>query len=119
MKTPRNILVVDDEPSMRALYKMAFTHAGHTVRAASTGEDAWEQLNQQKADMVFLDLNLPGIKGLELCKRILEHWPDTIIYAVTGYSGSFEAEACRAAGCRGMLTKPTSLAELLAAAQAD
>lgn len=67
---PKNILVVDDAPSIRALYHMAFSHSGYNVQVAPTGEEALELLRAQPAELLFLDLNLPGMNGLELAARI-------------------------------------------------
>jgi DNA-binding response OmpR family regulator len=81
---PKTVLVVDDEPSIRALYQMAFAHSGYTVRAASSGEEALEFLSEQPAQIIFLDLNLPGIKGVDLCGKILKEWPDARLIAISG-----------------------------------
>ncbi|MDF3129592.1 response regulator [Kiritimatiellaeota bacterium B1221] len=115
----KNILVVDDEPSIRSLYHIAFSHSGYEVRVASNGEDALEMLTEQYAEIIFLDLNLPGIKGDKLCRMILEKWPDTRMIAITGDLKPFGELECREAGFHHVLTKPIQLIDLLNAAQGE
>lgn len=57
--TSMDIPVVDDEPSIRTLYQIAFAHSGYEVRAAESGEAALDLLHQEPAKIIFLDLNLP------------------------------------------------------------
>ena len=114
---PKNILVVDDEPSIRTLYHIAFSHSGYEVRVASSGEDAMEMLEEESADIIFLDLNLPGIKGDKLCRKILAQWPETRLVAITGDLRPFGELECREAGFNHVLTKPIQLADLLNAAK--
>jgi len=65
----------------------------------------------------FLDLNLPGMDGVALCRQIRKGWPMTICFAVTGYSSLFELSDCLEAGFEDYFTKPASLSDLLAAAE--
>src|SRR2546428_6640090 len=69
-KSGARILVVDDEIEiMRALQRSLTAH-GFEVFTASTGEDALEEVAQHRPDLMLLDLGLPGISGLEVCKRV-------------------------------------------------
>lgn len=115
----KSILVVDDEPSIRTLYQIAFAHSGYEVRVASTGEEAREMLEAAPARIIFLDLNLPGIKGDQLCREILQKWPETRMVAITGNLKYFGEGECREAGFTHVLTKPVQLHDLLNAAQDD
>lgn len=112
----KNILVVDDEPSIRTLYQIAFSHSGYEVRVACSGEEAMELLNQEHAEIIFLDLNLPGIKGNQLCRNILEKWPETRMIAITGNLKQYGETECHDAGFKYVLTKPIELSDLLNAA---
>jgi CheY-like chemotaxis protein len=112
-----NILVVDDEPSIRTLYQIAFAHSGFEVRVASNGEEALELLHQEAAKIIFLDLNLPGIKGDQLCTQILKIWPETRMVAITGNLKSYGIDECQKAGFHHVLTKPIQLVDLLNAAK--
>jgi len=116
MSDAKDILVVDDEPAIRALYQMAFAHVGHKVHVASTGEEAFELQEKQPSDLLFLDLNLPGIDGNELCRKIKARWPDTTCIAITGYTSKYRHELCLESGFSRVLTKPTSLQDLMSAA---
>lgn len=113
----QNILVVDDEPSIRTLYQIAFAHSGYEVRVAGSGEEALELLHETPAHIIFLDLNLPGIKGDRLCTQILSLWPDTRMVAITGNLKSFGIDECRKAGFHHVLSKPIQLMDLLDAAK--
>ncbi|WFB35456.1 response regulator [Kiritimatiellota bacterium B12222] len=113
MSEMKNVLVVDDEPSIRALYQIAFSHSGYEVQVASSGEEALEILQNKVVQVIFLDLNLPGIKGDELCRKIVAKWPDIRMVAITGNIQSFGEEVCRDAGFNYILHKPIQLEDLL------
>lgn len=115
----KSVMVVDDEPSIRALYQMAFAHSGYTVRVACSGEEALEFLAEQPAQIIFLDLNLPGIKGVDLCGKILDQWPDTRMIAISGNLKAFGEAECKAAGFCKVLPKPIQLMDLLNAANEE
>jgi CheY-like chemotaxis protein len=67
---PPTILVVDDSPTLRALLERRLTAAHYRVAVATTGEEALVQLRQVGPDLVLLDILLPGIDGLEVCRRL-------------------------------------------------
>lgn len=69
---PLQILIVDDEPQIRAMLGGLLKDAGHHVLTANSGEDALALLQQQSVDLVLLDLRLPGINGLEVLQRMQE-----------------------------------------------
>ena len=113
MQEERILLVVDDEPSIRSLYHMTFQHLGHTVYDVGSGEDALEILAQQPVDVIFLDLSLPGVSGLELCHHIRESYPEAAVYAVTGDPSPFGGVgACLKAGFKKVLVKPIRIDDL-------
>lgn len=115
--TPRKILVVDDEELIREMLTKAFTTAGYQVRTAASGEDALAVLRQERYPVLFLDLNLPGMNGLELCRKVKEDNPAAIAYALTGYASLFEVVTCREAGFDDYFTKPAELRALLQATE--
>lgn len=102
----KKILVVDDEQSIRDLFTDTFNDAGYEVRAAETGEQALEILKEERIDVIFLDLRLFGMNGIELCHKIRKTNPISIIYAMTGWAALFEIEECREAGFDDFFTKP-------------
>lgn len=113
----KRILVVDDEQPIRDMYSQAFSRAGYTVRAAKSAEEALDILKQEQYWVLFLDLDLPGMNGVDLCRQIRKQYPMAIAYAVTGNASLFELSDCRNAGFEDYFTKPASLPDLLDAAE--
>lgn len=64
------ILLVEDDPSVRIGLELALTHQGHSVTAYETGEEALDHLRARRPEIVILDVMLPGIDGVEVCRRI-------------------------------------------------
>lgn len=109
----RKFLVVDDESSVREMFKSAFGDAGYEVLLAEDGHGALRIIEYERdLYVIFLDLRLFGMNGIDLCRQIKTKNPICIIYAITGWSGLFEIEECREAGFDDYFTKPVSL-ELL------
>jgi len=113
----KRILVVDDEPHIRDMYALAFSKAGYGFQKAESAEEALDILKKERYWVMFLDLNLPGMNGVDLCRRICKAYPMTISYAVTGYASLFDLNECREAGFDDYFIKPTSLADMVAAAE--
>ena len=109
----RKILVVDDESSVRELFFTVFTEADYEVNTAEGAEQALKILQLENIDIIFLDLKLFGINGIELCRKIRETKPVSIIYAITGWSPLFEIEECREAGFDDYFEKPLDMDMLL------
>jgi CheY-like chemotaxis protein len=105
----RKMLVVDDERSIRDLFEAAFSDAGYEVHLAENGTEALDILNRHEIELIFLDLKLFGMNGIELCRQIRRTRPIAIINAITGWSGLFEIEECREAGFDDYFQKPVSL----------
>jgi CheY-like chemotaxis protein len=112
----KRILVVDDEQQIRDLYREVFERSGYAVQTAESAEEALEVMREAPFWVVFLDLNLPGMNGVELCRQICKDWAMAIPYAVTGYASLFEIHDCREAGFEDYFTKPVDLSVLLEAA---
>lgn len=105
----KKMLIVDDERSIRDLFQSTFSEPDYEVHLAENGEQALEILKRQEIDLIFLDLKLFGMNGIELCRRIRKDKPISIIYAITGWAGLFEVEECREAGFDDFFTKPVKL----------
>ena len=104
------VLVVDDERGIREMYREALQDRGYKVYCAGSGEKALEILGQDRTIRVmFLDLNLPGMHGVELCRRIRENNPMAFICAVTGHASRFELLDCLRAGFSDYMLKPVRL----------
>ncbi len=110
------VMVVDDESAIRELFSEALTMGGYTVTTAGSAEEALEILDKTPHWVYFLDLNLPGMNGIELCRQIRKRFPMAIACAVTGYVSLFELADCRDAGFEDYFTKPVAVADLLDAA---
>src|SRR5215203_5761088 len=67
---PQSILVVEDESSIASFVSLYLKNAGYTVRTAATGGDALQQVASNRPALIVLDLNLPDIDGIEVCRRI-------------------------------------------------
>jgi DNA-binding response OmpR family regulator len=100
------ILVVDDDEAVRELLRATFSDAGYGVFLAGNGEEALEIMNQHDIYVIFLDLNLFGVNGIELCRQIRAFKPLPIIYAMTGWGGLYDIEECRKAGFDDFFRKP-------------
>ena len=112
------VLLVEDDGDGRRLYALWLTEAGFTVKQAHNGLQALERAFESVPDVVVTDLNIPGIDGFELTRR-LKLDPRTCevpVIAVTGYA-AFQADPARArrAGCDVVLEKPCSPDDLEAA----
>ena len=113
----KRILVVDDEIQIRDMYSQAFARASYEVTTAESAEEALEIIKKEPFWVLFLDLNLPGMNGVDLCRHIRKQYPISIPYAVTGYASLFELSDCRDAGFEDSFTKPVSLSDLMEAAE--
>ena len=70
MEQSRKILIADDDSSVREILRMMLEEDGYEVLEAVDGQEAWEKLNAQGADMGIFDLNMPRLDGLQLTQRI-------------------------------------------------
>lgn len=113
----KKILVVDDEISILDMLKEVFTSAGYTVLTAESAEDALKILINETIMVMFLDIRLPGMSGVELCKKIRIEDKISIIHAFTGYSNITGLLECRGVGFDDFFIKPVRLEVLLKAAQ--
>ncbi len=113
----KTILVVDDETTILNMFELAFTQKGYDVKIAASAEEALELLKTEKILVMFLDLNLPAMNGIDLCRAIKNQMPMAILYALTGYASLFELSDCRDAGFDDYYKKPVSIAQLLRAAE--
>ncbi len=109
----RSILIVDDEPQIRRVLKTSLSSQGGRVLVAENGEQALEVLRQETVDVVLLDLNMPGMGGLEACRAIRAAWNMPIIVLSVRDSGPDKVEALDA-GADDYVTKPFSFEELMA-----
>ncbi len=107
------ILVVDDEPQLRRAMRATLTALGYSVVEAKTGEDALAKQREETPDLVLLDLNMPGIGGLETCRAIRETSDIPIIILSVRNTERDKVQALDA-GADDYVTKPFGVQELLA-----
>ena len=107
------ILVVDDEPQLRRAMKATLSDLGYSVIEAKTGEEALEFLRTESPDLILLDLNMPGIGGVETCRAIRET-SDTPIIVLSVRNTERDKVQVLDAGADDYVTKPFGIQELLA-----
>jgi two-component system KDP operon response regulator KdpE len=107
------IMVVDDDPQIRRVLRTALVAQGHEVVVARNGEEALEKLRDEKLDLVILDMNMPGMNGLETC-RMIRSTSDIAIIMLTVRDSEADKVAALDAGADDYVTKPFGSPELLA-----
>lgn len=81
-----NILIVDDEKAVLYALQEELERAGHSIKVACCGKDALEIIEKEKFDIVYTDLIMPGMNGVELCKEIKKISPNTEVVLISGYA---------------------------------
>ena len=114
----RDVLVLDDDSQFRFVLTEALMTKGYNVVPASSAEEALDILAKRGINVMFLDLNLPGISGVDLCRQVRETNPIAWLAAVTGQTSLFQLADCREAGFDDYFPKPVTLELLLKAAEA-
>ncbi len=115
--TTKRILVVDDEKAILLLFEAAFTKLGYTVITTESAHEALTLLKKKEIPVMFLDLNMPEMDGVKLCREIRKDMPMAIIYAITGHPSLFELADCRDAGFDDYFKKPVNLSTLVKTAE--
>ena len=114
MSTHHLVLVVDDEPSLRKVFRTSLTASGFAIEEARSGEEAVEILPQHPFDLVLLDINMPGIGGVEACREIRALAPKIGILMVTVRDAENDMVRALEAGADDYVTKPVRFRELVA-----
>jgi len=111
----KKILTIDDQGDIRRLIRMTLEFEGHMVSEAADAITGLQVARREKPDLILLDLNMPRISGLELCRR-LSRDPELSkipVILLTGSDDSALRQQGREAGARVFLTKPFSPMQLL------
>ena len=111
--TGARLLVVDDEPQIRRVLKSALSAQGYEVFDARTGEEALDAVRERRFDLLLLDVNMPGMGGLEACRQI-RRTSDIAIIMLTVRDAEQDKVVALDAGADDYLTKPFSTPELMA-----
>lgn len=112
MKSVR-ILIVDDDPAIRKFIRANLEARSYQVFLAADGEEGIKIIEAELPDLVLLDIMMPGVDGLEVCRRI-RTWSEIPIIILSAREGEMDKVKCLDCGADDYLTKPFSLAELLA-----
>jgi len=111
----RSVLIVDDEPMTRTLLKLMLAPADYEVFEADNGIEALEKIEHRKADIMILDVMMPEMDGLMLCRKLRER-QDTVETPIILLSAKTTPESIQEgliAGANRYLTKPVSRKDLL------
>jgi two-component system alkaline phosphatase synthesis response regulator PhoP len=117
MAAPSRILVVDDEPHILELVRYNLLQEGYDVTTAGNGETALDKVRSERPDLVVLDIMLPGLDGLEVCRRLRKDTAIPIIM-LTAKGGELERVVGLEIGADDYVTKPFSPRELVARVRA-
>jgi len=108
-----NILLVDDDKDSCASMSDIFLDLGYTVDLAYDGPGALELSGRHQYRMALLDYNMPGMDGLELCRRLKKSQPSIVVALITAFSSIATTGATAEAGVRCYLLKPVNFAVLM------
>jgi two-component system KDP operon response regulator KdpE len=111
---PIHVLVVDDEPALRRVFRTSLAASGFVIEEARSGEEAVDLLPQHPFDLVLLDINMPGIGGVEACREIRALAPKIGILMVTVRDAEHDMVRALEAGADDYVTKPVRFRELVA-----
>jgi two-component system chemotaxis response regulator CheY len=108
------VLVVDDDPAYRVLMEEAVRSFGHEPLVAADGLEGWQRFLAEQPDVVITDWTMPGLDGIELCRKIREHPGGSMAYVIvlTGHDGQDQVATGILAGADDYLTKPLVVEDL-------
>jgi two-component system response regulator MprA len=118
MSDTARILVIDDDPKIRSVVRRGLVYEGFRVTDAGSGEEGLDKARDQTPDLVVLDVMLPGIDGLEVCRRLREAGDDVAILMLTARDEVKDRVEGLETGADDYLVKPFSFEELLARVRA-
>ena len=103
-----SILVVDDNPLNLKLTRILLTAHGYEVRTAMDSKEALKILNTYQPRLILMDIQMPGMNGLELTRRLKADpsTRDIVVLALTAYAMKGDEHRAREAGCNGYIAKP-------------
>jgi DNA-binding response OmpR family regulator len=110
----KKILVVDDESSLVKLCQIVLENAGFEVRGAYSGKQALNLLNDEMPDLILLDVMMPGMNGIELCREIRNNQEGQRVYIVmyTADSSDSTRKCSMEAGANDLITKEIPIYDL-------
>jgi CheY-like chemotaxis protein len=106
------VLVADDDPDVRSMLRTLLELDGHEVLEAKDGDQAWQVCLETQPSVVVADIQMPGIDGLELCRKIRQSKHSTDIKVIVYTAGMATAEQAKSAGCDEYFLKTDPLPRL-------
>lgn len=107
------ILVVDDEPNICRLLRDVMSRQGYEVTTCTDSMEAIQQAKEERFDLVFLDIKMPGLNGVQLLKGLKQMHQEATFVMITGYAGSDLVDESLNSGACICLPKPFSVAQVL------
>ena len=107
------ILVVDDEQSICLLLRDVLARFGHQVSTCQDGESALRTASERQLDLIFLDIRMPGMSGLQVLKKLREVQPQAKFVMITGFAKDDIIEDALRSGASACLCKPFRLAQVV------
>ena len=106
MEPKLRIMIVDDELIVRESLLYWFRKYGHEIDTAASGSEALEKLEQKPFQLLFVDIKMPGMDGLELLERVKKEYPETLVVIITAHGSIESAARAMRAGASDYLLKP-------------
>jgi len=110
---PLDILVVDDEQSICLLLHDVLVRFGHRVETLQDASAALALAAQRKFDLIFLDIRMPGMSGVEALKALRQLCPEATFVMITGYAHTDIVDECLRNGAAACLGKPFSISQVV------
>ena len=109
-----NILIVDDNASQCKTMSLILRHKGHAVATANDGPEAIKRVQEQPFDMIFMDVKMPLMNGVEAYRRIKEIRPDAVVVMMTAYAVEDLVQQALEEGAYGIVYKPLDIERVIA-----
>ena len=116
MNNRSSVLIVDDEEIVRRAHLRSLQRSGCEARIAEDGNVAIREMEQSPADVILLDLRMPGLDGMDVLKTIKQRWPDSEVVVITGYPTIESAKEAVRLGACDYIAKPVGPDEVVKAA---
>ena len=108
----KTLLIVDDQKGIRLLLEEIFQREGYQTRLAANGLTALQEVEREVPNCVLLDMNMPGIDGMEVLKRLRSGWPGIPVIMMTAYSDKEMIERAVELGAKKVVVKPFDIYEI-------
>ena len=108
------VMIVEDNPQNMRLFEMILSAKSYTLLKAVDGEEALDMAMREHPDLIIMDIQLPGMNGLEVTRRLRENsaFSRIPIIAITAFAMKGDKEKAIEAGCSAYMTKPFNIREL-------